>query len=36
MIEAVSGGARGDIAVDDLSMISKNCAEVENGKYFEL
>ena len=34
MIEAVRGsGANGDIALDDFSMIDKNCSEVENGNY---
>ena len=33
MIEAVRGnGAKGDIALDDLSMINKKCSEIENGK----
>jgi hypothetical protein len=39
MIEAVVGGAKGDIALDNLDIISKNCSEFEfefeNGNYFE-
>ena len=34
MIEAVCGdGAKGDIAVDDISMVARNCSEVNNGNY---
>jgi hypothetical protein len=35
MIEAVAGGSKGDIALDDFSMIGKHCSEVENGNYIE-
>jgi hypothetical protein len=37
MIEAVVGGAKGDIALDDLFITGKNCSEFkfENGNYFE-
>ena len=32
MIEAVCGnGANGDIALDDFSMMNKNCSEIKNG-----
>ncbi|CAB4024986.1 MAM and LDL-receptor class A domain-containing 2-like, partial [Paramuricea clavata] len=30
MIEAVAGGWKGDIALDDFSLIGKHCSEVEN------
>ena len=36
MIEGVCGaGVKGDIAVDDISMISKNCSEIKNGNYYK-
>ena len=36
MIEADCGeGAKGDIAVDDFSMIDKNCSEIQNGNYYK-
>ena len=36
MIEGVCGaGAKGDIAVDDISMISKNCSEIKSGNYYK-
>lgn len=32
MIEAVCGnGANGDIALDDFSMMNKNCSEIKSG-----
>ena len=35
MIEGVCGaGVKGDIAVDDISMIAKNCSEIKNGNYY--
>ena len=34
MIEAVCGdGIEGDIAVDDISMLARNCSEVTDGNY---
>jgi hypothetical protein len=37
MIEAVVGGAKGDIALDNLVIIGNNCPEFKfvNGNYFE-
>jgi hypothetical protein len=36
LLEAVRGdGAEGDIALDDFSMIEKNCSEVQNGNYLK-
>ena len=35
MIEAVAGGAKGDIALDDFSMIGKRCSKFDNGNSFE-
>lgn len=33
LIEGVCGdGALGDIAVDDISVVHKNCSQVHNGK----